>query len=154
MGGQKHDTAPKNSERFAFGAQLGVWLWRVYRGEFSKFSKLLQTLGPPSLPVGQARDAFFRPPNCVFRPTSARKHCFGPSACTPPVGMRPPTYWCARPQLATKILRRHPHGTLGPAGTQFLSRFPAVSPASCSKRTLGQKLGCAPTTSANPSISY
>ena len=59
MGGQKHDTAPKNSERFALGAQLGVWLWGVHRGEFSKFSKILQTLGPPSLPVGQARGAFF-----------------------------------------------------------------------------------------------
>ena len=114
-----------------------LW-WQVYRGEFSKFSKLLQTLGPPSLPVGQARGAFFRPPNCVFRPTSARKHCFGPSACTPPVGMRPPTYRCARPQLAAKILRRHPHGTLGPAGAQFLSCFPAVPPVSCSKRTLAR----------------
>jgi hypothetical protein len=61
MGGQKHDTAPKNSERFALDAQLGVWLWRVYRGEFSKFSKLLQTLGPPSLLVGQARGLFFDP---------------------------------------------------------------------------------------------
>ena len=121
MGAQKHDTAPKISEWFALGGQLGVWLLRVHRGEFSKFSKILQTLGPPSLLVGQARGAFFRPPNCVFRPTSARKHCFGPSACTPPVGPRPPTYWCARPQLAIKILRRHPHGTLGPAEAQFLS---------------------------------
>ena len=61
MGGQKHDTAPKNLERFALGAQLGVWLWQVHRGEFSKFSKLLQTLGPPSLLVGQARALFFDP---------------------------------------------------------------------------------------------
>ena len=68
MGAQKHDTAPKISEWFALGGQLGVWLLWVHRGEFSKFSKLLQTLGPPSLLVGQARGAFFRPPNCVFRP--------------------------------------------------------------------------------------
>ena len=121
MGGQKHDTALKFSGRFALGAQLGVWLWRVYRGEFSKFSKLLQTLGPPNLLVGQARGAFFDPLVAFLGPLAPENTALAHQHALPPVGLRPPTYWWARPQLATKILRRHPHGTLGPAEAQFPS---------------------------------